>query len=207
MFLLSAIAIGAATVVRVEILVADRYRQSAEAFFAADAALQSTLAELRTIADWTPVVAGTVASSLSDGAFTGSKGIPGSGAVEVCCGPQSAAGRLAAETTLAPVPARRSVAWRPFLWTTMNALAPRNPPSRVYVVAWVANDERDPAGSVGDTNHTVIIRAEAIEAAGYRRSVEALVARQPPGTAPPPTPAEEAARLMAVGILRWREVR
>jgi hypothetical protein len=59
MFLFSAIAIAMVVVVRIEISVATRFVQAAQALYAADAALAVTLSELRTLADWTPVLSGT----------------------------------------------------------------------------------------------------------------------------------------------------
>ena len=47
LFLFSAIAVGAALVVRVELTVADRFRESAEALYAAEAALEVAVAELK----------------------------------------------------------------------------------------------------------------------------------------------------------------
>jgi hypothetical protein len=207
MFLVSAIALGAAAIARVELLVADRYRSSAEALSAADAGLESVVADLRTIPDWSPVLTGARQSALAQGAFQGSKPVPGAGTVFLCCGPGSVSERLATDTQLSPLPARRAIQWRPFLWTTVHALAPRDPPSRLFVVVWVGNDE---GGAAVETNDTVVVRSEAVQANGLRRIVEAVVARQPrpreSGLYSEGSALEEA-RLMRVGILGWREVR
>ncbi len=209
MFLFSAIAVSAAVVVRVEILVADQYRHSAAALFAADGGLNAVVAELRALPDWTPVVGGALQSSLSRGAFQGSKPVPGGGAVLVCCGPGSASARLRTDTELSPLPSRRTLTWRPFLWTPVDEIAPRDPASRLFVVVWVGNDEDDRAGGdTVDTNATLVVRSEALEPNGVRRIVEALVARHPPGGGlySGGSLTEEEQR-MRVGILRWREVR
>jgi hypothetical protein len=212
MFLFSAIALGASVVIRVEISVADRFRQSAEALYAADAGLAGVLAELRTLPGWTPVLDGSRRSGLSQGIFSGSKAVPGGGVVLICCGPQSAADRLASDTRLSPLPARRSVQWRPFLWTTLDALAPSEPPSRFFIVVWVADDEADGDGDGStDENGIVIVRSEALEPNGLRRIVEAYVARPPENASEQERAAEEpeagTAVRPAVDILRWREVR
>lgn len=206
MCLLSAIAAGAAAVVRVEIMIADRHHRSAEAFFAAEAALESAISELRTVVDWTTVVSGATRSRYTDGGFAGFKAIPGAGTIELCCGAQTAAGRLASDTQLSPLPARRAIVWRPFLWIAFDRLAPRDPPSRLFVIAWVANDEEDVAGgAVVDTNDTLLVRAEAVAATGTRRLVEAVIARPPPPV--PFSAGADAARRLAIGIVKWREVR
>jgi hypothetical protein len=211
MFLFSAIALGAASVARVEVLVANRYQASVEALFAADAGLESVIADLRAIPDWTPVVSGARQSVLSQGLFQGSKPIPHSGNVLVCCGSGSLADRLASDTAASPLPARRAVQWRPFLWSAVDDLAPRDPPSRLYVAAWVGNDAEDTSGgAAADTNETVVVRAEAVDSNGLRRMVEAVVARQPRpegGGLYSEGSALEEARQMRVGILSWREVR
>jgi hypothetical protein len=211
MFLFSAIALGAASVARVEVLVANRYQASVEALFAADAGLESVIADLRTIPNWTAVISGARQSPLSQGSFQGSKPIPHSGNVLVCCGPGSLADRLATDTAASALPVRRAVQWRPFLWSAVDDLAPRDPPSRLYVAVWVGNDEADTSGgAVADTNDTVVVRAEALDSNGLRRIVEAVVARQlrsEEGGLYSEGSALEEARLMRVGILSWREVR
>jgi hypothetical protein len=200
MFLLSAIALGMTVVVRVEATVASRFVQATQALFTADAAVQMTLAELRLIADWSPVLAGAMASPRSDGAFAGVKPLPTGGSILLCCGSSSVADRLARENVLSGAFARRTLAWRPFLWSPVAALLPAAPPSRLYVVVFVQDDEDDGDGDpITDLNGRVVVRGEAVEPDGLRRSVEALIARETGdplrGLAP------------AVRLLRWREVR
>jgi hypothetical protein len=209
MFLFSAIAVGAALVVRVEVKVAERFRQSAEALYAAEAALDVSLSELRTMPTWTPVFEGGRRSSFSDGAFMGAKTVPGGGAVNVCCGVGSASDRLASDTRTSPVPARRALVWRPFLWTPFDVLAPGDPPSRLYVIVSVANDEE--AGEGGAD--TILVRAEALAPDGLHRTIESLVVRRhPTGSDDVPDEEGELKRSMALapgvlGVLAWREVR
>ena len=199
MFLFSAVVLGASAVVRVEITVADRFRGAAEALYAAEAALASTVGELRALAPWDPVLDGTRRSARSRGAFAGDHALPGGGVVSVCCGPQSATGRLARDTALSPLPARRGVQWQPFLWTAEASLLPVGASSRRFLIVWVADDEDDGDGSTGiDTNGIVLVRAEALEPGGLRRIVEAYVQR-PAGVIPPAAG--------AVAIFGWREVR
>jgi hypothetical protein len=212
MFLFSAIVLGAAMVARVEILVTERYGNATEALSAADAGLEVAIAELRTLADWTPVISGARPSALAQGAFEGTKTLPGGGTVLVCCGPESMSARLQTDTELSPLPSRRAFQWRPFLWTTMEALAPRDPPSRFFVAVWVC-----PLGSTLDTDdedgidtNGIVLRSEAVGLNGLRRMVEALIARQPRTTGSglySERSVDEEARLMRVAILRWREVR
>ena len=150
--------------------------------------------------DWTPVLAGAVQSVRSDGIFAGRKDLPGGGSVVICCGPSSVAGRLAGESALSGAMARRTLAWRPFLWAPLAALLPGSPLGQLYVVVFVQDDEGEEDGNgSADANRRVVVRAEAVQPDGLRRAVEALIEREPGdplrGLAP------------AVRLLRWREVR
>jgi hypothetical protein len=211
LFLFSAIAIGAALVVRVELMVAERFRQSAEALYAAEAALQVAIAELEALPDWTPVVDGGHRSRFADGSFTGSKRVPGGGSVTVCCGAGSAFERLTSESQASPVPARRALAWQPFLWATFDALVPRDPATRLYVLVFIA----DSADEEAATDEAVLVRAEAIDPGGLRRTIESLVARRPAQNPELVTTAangplqsdEMPASAPVFRVLTWREVR
>jgi hypothetical protein len=148
-------------------------------------------------------------SVYSEGVFGGSRKVTGGGTVLLCCGASSVSGRLTSETTASALPARRLVAWQPFLWAQFNSLVPQEPRSRLFVVAFVGEDEEE-AGVPGsaDENETLVVRAEAVDPGGTRRSVEALIARRPadepeggkPGEAGPPGGP-------VLAVMRWREVR
>ena len=109
------------------------------------------------------------------------------------------------------MPARRALAWQPFLWTTFDALVRRDPASRLYVLVFVAESPDETAA----VEEAVLVRAEAIDPGGLRRTVESLIALRPaaepelgttaasrsvqsdemPGTAP------------VFRVLTWRELR
>jgi hypothetical protein len=208
MLLVSAIAITAAAVVHVEVLIAGQHRRAAEALAAAEAGVELAVADLRPVADWSAFVSGAARSARSAGAFGGMRRVAG-GEILLCCGRGSLAERLESDMALSPLPARRALRWRPYLWTSLQAVAARVPPSPVFLVVWTANDEADAAGGdLVDTNDAILVRAEAVEPGGPRRIVEALVGRHPPaaglyaGSAAP-----EAERRRRVAVLRWREVR
>jgi hypothetical protein len=207
--LFSAIAIGAAVSARVEVAVSEQYRQSMAALFAADAAAEAVVAELRGLGDWSPVVQGMLRSGASQGSFEGPKSIPSGGTVTLCCGPGTASDRLAADMQSSAIPARRAILWRPFLWSAFDLLAGRTAPTRLFVVVWVSNDEEDLAGgSAVDTNGAVLVRAEAFERDGVRRIVELRLVRQPEGSGLYSEGSlSEEERRMRVAVLKWREVR
>lgn len=199
MFLLSAIAIGMAVVVRVEGMVASRFVQATQALFAADAAVQMVIAELRPMLDWSPILAGGMVSPRADAAFAGARLIAG-GSITLCCGPSSVSDRLARENGLSGAFARRTLVWRPYLWSPLATLLPASPPGHLYVIVFVQDDEDDGDGDpMTDLNGRVVVRGEAVEPDGLRRSVEVLIARERGDPLRALAP--------AVRLLRWREVR
>jgi hypothetical protein len=191
MFLFAAIAFGATAVVRIEVMVAERFRQSAEAQYAAEAGLELVLSELRSMPTWAPVVSGLQRSALVDGEVAGQKAVPGGGTVTVCCDNGSAADRLTIETRLSPLPARRAVDWKPYLWTPFDRLVRGEQPSRLYIAVWVAGQEDVTAGE-GEDGEAVLVRADALDPGGRRRTIEAMAQRRSPD---------------ALRVLAWREVR
>ena len=198
-FLFSAITIGAATVVTIETTVSGRYKDGIEALYIADAGLSVVLGELRGLPDWTPILGGALSSRASQGMFTGSASVAG-GTVFLCCGGRSVFARLANESASSAVPARRTLAWHPYLWSSWNALAGDPAAGQVFLVVLIQDDEQDGDRDQGtDLNGAVVVRSEAVRPDGLRRSVEALAAREPgdPGHGIP----------ASVRVLRWGEVR
>jgi hypothetical protein len=198
-FLFSALAIGTTTVVLVEGTVAGRFKDGVEALYVADAGLALVVSELRERPDWTPVLQGAVRSGLTRGAFLGSAAV-GGGTVALCCGRDSVAGRLARESGVDPVPARRGLVWQPYLWSAWDALVPQPQPAQLFLIVLVQDDEDDgDLDATTDLNGVVTVRSEAVRPDGLRRVAEGLVAREP---------ADPVLGIPArVRILRWREVR
>jgi hypothetical protein len=198
-FLFSALMIGTTTVVGVETTVTSRYKDGIEALYIADAGLALVLAELRRLPDWSPVLGGALPSSASQGTFVGSASVAG-GTVFLCCGAQSVFERLARESASSAVPARRTLAWHPYLWSSWNALVGQPGASQFFLIALLQDDEEDgDRDEATDLNGVVVVRSEAIRPDGLRRAVEALVAREP-GDPEHGIPA-------SLRVLRWREVR
>jgi type IV pilus assembly PilX-like protein len=198
-FLFSAIMIGAATVVTIETTVTSRYKDGVEALYIAEGGLAVVLAELRGLPDWTPILGGALSSSASQGMFTGSASIAG-GTVFLCCGARSVFARLLNESASSAVPARRTLAWHPYLWSSWNGLAGQPGAGQFFLIALIQDDEEDGDRDEGtDLNGVVVVRSEAVRPDGLRRSIEALVAREAgdPGHGIP----------ASVRVLRWGEVR
>ena len=134
-FLFSALAIGTTTVVSLEAVVSGRFKDGVEALYVADAGLALVAAELRELPDWTPVLQGAIRSGLSRGPFLGSAAVAG-GTVFLCCGGVSVGARLARESAVDPVPARRGLAWRPYLWSAWDAVVPQPQPGQLFLVVF-----------------------------------------------------------------------
>jgi hypothetical protein len=198
-FLFSALAIGTTTVVSVETVVSGRFKDGVEAMYVADAGLALVIAELRELPDWTPVLQGTIRSGLSRGPFLGSAAVAG-GTVFLCCGGVSVGARLARESAVDPVPARRALVWRPYLWSEWDAVVPQPQSGQLFLVVFVQDDAEDgDTDGTTDLNGIVVIRAETVRPDGLRRVVETLAAREPgdPALGVPDR----------IRILHWREVR
>ena len=192
MCLFAAIVVGAAAVVRVDVMVAGHFRQSAEARYAAEAGLEVVLAELNALVTWAPVVSGSRHSSFVDGSLLGRKTVPGGGTVTVCCENGSVADRLSIETRLSPLPVRRGLDWKPYLWTPFDRLTSGDHPTRLYLAVWVAGEEGVSAGGESDETEAVMVRSDAVDPGGRRRTIEALAHRHLGA---------------ALRVMAWREVR
>lgn len=183
---------GAALLARVEILVASSHQSQRDAAYAAEAILAAALQALDWTEDWNAVLAGAAAANFADGPVGGHKQIPGSGIMEVCCGPRSMTLRARAED---------GVGWQPFAWQSLAGLLGLADAPRYYLVAWVMDDLGDADGNVAtDANDRVAVRAEAATPLGARRAVEVLVERAP-------VDAATGSRAPGLRILSWREVR
>ena len=146
-----------------------------------------------------PLLGGALPSSASQGPFPDSASVAG-GTVFLCCGGRSVIERLARESASSAVPARRTLTWRPYLWSPWNALVGEPGAGQFFVIALLQDDEEDgDQDEASDLNGVVVVRSEAIRPDGLRRAVEALVAREP-GDPEHGIPA-------SVRVLRWREVR
>lgn len=172
-----------------------------QALYAADAALEETIGELRS-ADWGAIPGATVSACLQDGAPA--PRAPDGRILNLSA--LAAERQAASNASFAPSPNRP--VWHLFGHGPLSDLAPAGlivPPA--YLLVWVADDgdERD-GDAERDSNDVVVVRAEAFGAAGAHRSVEATVALQTvrgaaaAGVAPP-------APRRAVRVLSWREVR
>src|SRR5688572_2434753 len=180
-------ALGAATIMvsRTETAIANNYRNSQEALYAADAAIERVVQDLLMVPRWNDILNGSSQSGFIDGAMTAAKELPGGGRITLCCGPGTATGELQTETDTLDLWGLNNPQWRLFAWGPLSQLLDTaSIDSSMYVAVWVADDPAD-GPSIGaadgnpllDANGTLTIRAEAIGPGGTRKVIEITVAR------------------------------
>jgi hypothetical protein len=179
MMLLTALGAAVVMVSNTETMIANNYRNSQEALYAADAAAERVVQDLLLVPRWNDILSGTVQSSFNDGTMTDQKVIPGGGRVTLCCGTRTATGQLQTVTSQLNLWGANNPQWRLFAWGPLSDLLPNEQiDSPMYVAVWVADDPAETDGNpAADTNGTLTLHAEAIGPAGTRKVVEVTVAR------------------------------
>ena len=174
-------ALGAATVMvsRTETMISGNFRNSQEALYAADAAVERVLQELLMVPRWNDILDGTVQSAFIDGILDEQKSLPTGAKVRFCCGSSSATGELQAVTDSANLWGANNPQWRLFAWGPINELITDGSiDSTMYAAVWIADDPAEEDGNpLADTNGTLTLHAEAIGPSGTRKIIEVTVAR------------------------------
>jgi hypothetical protein len=178
MMLLTALGAAVIMVSNTESRIADNYRNSQEALYAADAAAERVVQDLLMIPRWNDILNGTAKSAFVDGTIGGQKTLPGGGRVTLCCDANTATGQLQAETTTANLWGPDNPSWRLFAWGPVSQLLPGVVRSPMYVAVWIADDPAEDDGNpAADVNGTLTVHAEAYGPSGTRKVVEVTVAR------------------------------
>jgi hypothetical protein len=185
MMLLTALGATVVMVTRTETAIANNYRNSQEALYAADAAVERVVQDLLMVPRWNDILAGSTQSGFIDGAMTAVKTLPAGGQITLCCGAGTATGELQTETDADDLWGANNPQWRLFAWGPVaDLLDDASIDSPMYVVVWVADDPADgPSAGVADgnplldANGTLTIRAEAYGPSGTRKIIEVTVAR------------------------------
>ena len=175
-----------------ETMISSNYRNSQEALYAADAAVERVVQDLLLIPRWNDILAGNgsitqtcsgvspftpVSQTLSGFIDTTTAPIvPNSGQqinlLNTSCTLQKATDTLNLWGTNNPV-------WRLFSYGEMRDVLSDNAlDSSMYVAVWVADDPADNDGNpAADTNGTLTLHAEAYGPSGTRKVIEVTVAR------------------------------
>jgi hypothetical protein len=175
MMLLTALGATVVMVTRTETAIANNYRNSQEALYAADAAIDRVVQDLLMVPRWNDMLAGTTTSSFMDGSASSSKTLPGGGTLTLT----SATAELQSVTDTANAWGANNPQWKLFAWGPLSEVASNiTIDSPMYVAVWVADDpaetDNDP---LSDSNGVLTLHAEAIGPAGTRKTIEVTVAR------------------------------
>lgn len=192
--LVATLAAALVLVVMSDSLASANHGAAQQALYAADAALEQTAVELRTV-DWRLLPGSGTSRRLDDAGAPPS--LPGIGPLDLA---RLTAGTQAeTDARYGSLPDRP--VWRVFGRGSFARLLRRRVVPPAYLVVWVADDADERDGNPGlDTNGIVLVRAEAFGPAAARRSVEATLALQESAVGDP-VPRRE------VRMLAWRESR
>jgi hypothetical protein len=166
-------AFGAALVVitSTETIIAGNFRNSRQAFYAAEAAAELAVAELRRRTNWIGVVEGTERSQFIDGAPGGARALPADAPVDLTAIVNIANCGTAAPCAGAP-------RWQLFAYGPLRGLAPPGASdSPFYIVALVSG------GQTASGAPLVTIRGEAFGPSGASQALEITLSRTDAGEA------------------------
>jgi PilX N-terminal len=164
MAMLLMVALGSALVLTTssEGIIASNFRDSSEALYAADSALERTVADLSRVSDWNTVLAGAVQSAFVDGAAGGTRVLADGSTIDLGqivnlanCSKTAActSDELTAATRARPWGANNPL-WRLYAYGRLANVRPEPTDSPYYVVAMAADDASENDGEAekdGDT--------------------------------------------------------
>jgi hypothetical protein len=198
MLLLSAVGAALVLATSADVLISANAGASSEAFYAADAAFERTVAELRGAQAFTSVLNGSTASGFTDGSSSAPRALADGSRLDLAEVVNLANCQKYADCTDADMNASirdrpwgaRNPRWR--LFSSGPLLAPSGPTNAaipVYVVSMVADDpaetDADPARDGARTGvqmnpgaGMLLVRAEAFGRRGAHRVIEGAVVRQ-----------------------------
>jgi hypothetical protein len=174
---LSAMAMAVTWLATVDTRVARGVETRLQALAAADAALETTIAELSAEADWNEVLAGARASTRLTARPR--PVVTGWGVLDVAALTMN----LQRETEARSVWAGNTGVWRMYLQGVPAELLSASPkPDSPYVIVWVSDDEAEAdADPERDGNGLVVVRAEAFGPGRAHARVVATVRRRQGG--------------------------
>ena len=173
--LLTALGAAVVMVTNTETRISANYKNSQEALYAADAAVERVVQDLLMVPRWNDILAGTAQSAFVDGGLTDSKQLPGGGMIRI----DTATQQLQTDSDASAQWGANNPQWRPFAWGPISDMLPGNViDSPMYVAVWIADDPAESDGDpAADTNGTLTLHAEAFGPAGTRKVIEVTVAR------------------------------
>jgi hypothetical protein len=170
-------ALGAATIMvsKTETLIANNHRNSQEALYAADAALERVVQDLLMAPRWNDILAGNLTSAFTDGSPGSPITLPSGQTITL----NAATTEIQTETNTANLWGTNNPVWRLYAWGPIDSLTDAvNIDSPMYVGVWVADDPAETDNNpLTDGNGTLTLRAMAIGPSGTRKDIEITVAR------------------------------
>lgn len=186
--LLTALGMSVVLVSNTETMITGNYNTSAEALYAADAAIERAVQDLLMIPRWDDIIGGGSAgsgalskeiSSFTEGDAQTTITLPGGGKAPLCCGSNSLTGQMQADTNAQNAWGANNPSWRLFAWGPVKSFLPTSSiDSQEFVAVWAADDptEND-ANPLKDTNGVITLHAEAFGPSGAHKIVEVTVSR------------------------------
>jgi type IV pilus assembly PilX-like protein len=203
-----------------ETAIAANFRANHEALYAADAAIERTIADLRTAPDWTAVLNGTLGPSFVDGDSTGRRTLVDGSTIDLAqitnlanCEKATACSDADMDAVTAERPwGALNPRWAPFSHGRLaDLLGAATVSSPFFVIAFVADDpseiDGDPLRDGGSADGQpspglglVVVRGEAFGPRRAHKVVEATIRRIQIPAADPDQPGSTELR-----VVSWRE--
>ena len=176
MMLLTALGAAVVMVSNTETMIANNHRNSQEALYAADAAVERVVQDLLMVPRWNDVLAGTVQSSFIDGAMTDDQDAAGRRHHDALLRTNTATAQLQADTDTLNLWGANNPQWKLFAWGPLSEMLPRRADRQPDYVARLgrrrsrglrtAHSDGNP---LADANGMLTLHAEAIGPGGTRK--------------------------------------
>jgi PilX N-terminal len=173
--LLTALGATVVMVTNTETKISANHRNSTEALYAADAAVERVVEELLMVPRWNDILNGTAHSAFSDGSPTATRTLPAGGTIRL----DAATTQLQNDSNAVAQWGANNPQWKLFAWGPLSDISPGvEIDSPMYAVVWIADDPAEADGDpAADTNGTLTVHAEALGPFGTRKVIEVTVAR------------------------------
>lgn len=194
MLLLTTLGLPLVLITSTELRVAAHYANGQEAMYAAEAGLERALEDLLGVSDWDSVLAGSVTSSLTDGAPTGIRQLPDGSVLNLTaatnmanCGKRTSCSLAEIQQVTVDRPwGFNNPCWRLYAFAPLRQLLPTGRVhSNMYVGVWVGDDPsehdgdplRDGSTEANPGAGIIALRAEAFGSGGTHKVLTATVSR------------------------------
>jgi hypothetical protein len=194
---LSALGLGLMLAVFMDRLATGNMAGSVAMLYAADAGIELAARDLAQMDNWDAVLTGAEQGSVTDGAPSGVRDVPGGGTVDLTattnvlnCGKVTTCttAQMNANSTERPW-GTNNPRWRLFAYGPMAQFSQLVRPAPCYLAVWIGDDPREQDGNplsdqpnANQPGHGIVrVHAETFGAAGMRRAIEAELWRICPG--------------------------